>query len=509
MRNFILLLVSFVSASGQLGANDGSLGEVRLECARSLLGQLKEPGDKADALVYMAQLFSQDGNKQAADKLLYEALNWATLISDGLSKAAAIGAIAKIGSLDHVERAAEIAKSLGGSHRAWASRQLITAYGRLGLADTASKLLYEEAKRIGSASTANETWYGDREYELAQLLTDSARAGLADQALRLGLPIKDKFVKGDVLRAAAATLAENHQPRRAIEIARSVYYEVERIDALVDVANAAARSGDTLSASQALSYALAETRKNIFDPEQDTKTRALVSIALAYKQNGQPERASGVLGQAEKVAYTIGKPGFKDSGLSQVALAYAQFGDSGKALQVTQEMSSPWSNTKSNTLASIASFMLDAGQREKAVAVLSQAAQVAKNIDCTYFKYEISVRSCYGDKAGYFLKIASAYQRGLFFEQEREALDLAALQNRYKQNPPQEMIADDHHIPADRPVGEQEIVEGYSAAGDFKKAIEVAGGMKDAKARVVAVATIEFKLIGSPTREKIFSSFGC
>src|SRR6266487_4621560 len=122
-----------------------TVGETKSECALSLLRQLKDSRDKADALVEIAKLFLHEGDKEAADKLLSEALNWTALIEDGLSKAAAIGAISEIGPVDQVERAAKIAKSLGGSNRAWASRQLIGAYGRLGLIDRASELLTEAA----------------------------------------------------------------------------------------------------------------------------------------------------------------------------------------------------------------------------------------------------------------------------------------------------------------------------------------------------------------------------
>ena len=509
MKSCLLILVSLGLVLVQPGIRNVSVAESKFECAQSLSGQLKEPRDKADALVYMAKLFFQDGNKEAADKLLYEALNWTALIEDELSKAAAIGAITEVGSIAHVDRAAGIAKSLGGSNRSWASRQLISAYSRLGLTDKASELLYEAAEAIRSTKTKDETWYGDREFELTLLLADSARAGLVDQALKLGLGVKDKFTKGDVLRAAAVKLAENKQYRRAINVARSIHYEIERIDALVDVANAATGSGSRSSASQSLSYALAETRKDIFDPEQDTKAKALVSISLAYENNDQHEEAVRVLEQAEKVARTIEKPGFKDSGLSQVALAYARFGNFVKALQVAQEIAGSSSGPKSNTLANIATYMLNAGEREKALSVLSQAVQVAKDVDCAYFKYEISVRSCYGDKAVYFLNIASAYEQGGFFEQEKEVLDLAMLQNKYKKEPPQEMIADEYHVTTGDPVGEEELIKGYLASGDFKKAVEIASHMKDAKAKVVAVATIEFKLAKSATGKEFLSRFGC
>ncbi len=41
-------------------------------------------------------------------------------------------------------------------------------------------------------------------------------------------------------------------------------------------------------------------------------------------------------------------------------------------------------------------------------------------------------------------------------------------------------------------VGEDEIIKGYLAAGEFKKAVEVAINIQDAKPKVLAVAIIEF-----------------
>ena len=64
----------------------------------------------------------------------------AAAIDKGLFKAGAIGDIAELGTVEHVDRAAERAKSVGGSDGVWASRQLITAYSRLGLKDKAAEL---------------------------------------------------------------------------------------------------------------------------------------------------------------------------------------------------------------------------------------------------------------------------------------------------------------------------------------------------------------------------------
>ncbi len=504
---FLIFLAFFI-----VEPDPRTVGETKFECALSLLAQLKEPRDKADALVDIAKLYLQEGDKESADRLLSEALIWTAQIEDGLSKAAAIGAISEIGSVDQVERAAEIAKSIGGSHRAWASRQLIVAYGRLGLIDKASDLLSEAATATTSEKTKNETWYGDREYALTLILADAAQAGLTDQALKIGMNVKDKFIKGEVLRAAAIKLVEQEQFRRAINVARSIHYEIERIDALVDVASAAAKSGNKSSASEALSFALTETRKDIFDPEQDTKCKALVSISLGYDNNGQRKGALTVLERAEKVAHTIEKPGFKDSGMAKVALAYARFRMFEKALQVTANIPSPWSDVKAHTLASIAGYMIEAGEREQASSVLDQASRVARDIDCTYFKYGISARSCFRGKVKDFIAVAAMYEKAGLFEKEAEMLDLAVIQNTYKNNPPHQIIEEGWSVIGSDSVGEHEIIKGYLAAGEFKKAIELASIIKDPKAKVTAVANIEFKLAGknkSANQKELLSLFRC
>ena len=508
LRGLLLIFLSYVLFQ----SDHTTVGETKSECALSLLAQLKEPRDKADALVDIAKLFVHEGNRESADRLLSEALIWTASIEDGLSKAAAIGAISEVGSDDQVDRAAELANSLGGSHRAWASRQLISAYSRLGLIDKASDLLTEAAEATRSAKTKNETWYGDREFELTLILADAARAGLTDQALKIGASVKDKFIKGDVLRAAAIELVEQKQYRRALNVARSIHYEIERIDALVEVANAAAKSGNKSYGSEALSVALIETRKDIFDPQQDTKTKSLVSISLGHENNGQRKEALTVLERAEKVAHTIEKPGFKDAGMSQIALAYAGFRMFDKALQVTANIPSPWSDVKVQTLTGIADNMIEAGERERASSILAQAFQVAKEIDCTYFKYGISARSCFGGKAGDFIAIASTYEKAGLFEKQTEMLDLAVIQNGFKKDPPHPIIEEGSSMIGSKPVGELDIVKGYLAAGEFKKAIEVASNINGAKARVVAVAIIEFKLAKkdrSGSQTEILSPFRC
>jgi len=51
-------------------------------------------------------------------------------------------------------------------------------------------------------------------------------------------------------------------------------------------------------------------------------------------------------------------------------------------------------------------------------------------------------------------------------------LDLAVIQNRYKNNPPHPIIEEGSSIIGSDPVGEDEIIKGYLAAGEFKKAVE-------------------------------------
>ena len=468
----------------------------RGECALSLLASLPEPSDKAEALIEIAKLYLHEGDKESADKLLVEALYWTAQIEEELFKSGAVAEISKVGSIEHVESAAEIAKTLGGSNWAWAARELIGAYARLGLSGRASELLREALAATRSAERKNETWYGDRENELSMILSEGARAGLTEQVWKWRGGIKDEFLQGDVLRAVAVKLVEQHKLERAINVARSIQYEIERIDALVDVANTAAKTGNKSSASQALSFALRETRRDIFDPEQDTKTKALVSISLAYESNEQRARALSVLERAEKVGHTIEKPGFKDSGMSQIALAYARLGIFDQALRVTENIPSPWSDIKVHTLASIAGSMSEAGDREQALSVLDSAFQVAREIDCSYFKYASSARSCFGNKAEDFMAIAAAYGKAGLLEKQEEMLDLAIQQNGYRENPPHPLIEEEFRFSSfgwDRN-GELRAAEGYLNAGKFMKAIEVATKIKEGREKVIAVATIELKL---------------
>lgn len=475
-----------------------------------MVNQLDDPRDKADVLVHIAKLARNAGDSESADRLLSEALIWTAQIEDGLFKSNAIESITEIGSADQVEHAAGLVKSLGGSHRSFALRQLMFAYQRLGNTNRAVAVLRQAAAATTSPKTKNETWYGDREHELSSILADAARAGLADEALKMASRVKDPFSKGDVLSASAVQLAEQKQYRRAIREARIIHYEIERIEALVEVANRAAKTGDKSFASEALSYALKETQKDIFDPEQDIKTKSLVSIALAYYNAGDRENGLKALESAEKVSHTIEKPGFQDSGMSQVALTYARFRMFEKALEVVANMPSrQWSEVEPHSLAGIAEQMIDAGERERALGVLSKAYVGTTRIDCTYFKYAISAQACFGKKAETFIEIGSVFEKAGAFEKATEMLDLAVTQNQYKKSPPHQVIQDEAYIhTGSDPVGEQSIVSGYLGAGQFQKAIEVASKIESARDRVLAVATIEFKLAGVKERPS-FQLFGC
>jgi tetratricopeptide (TPR) repeat protein len=481
-----------------------------LPCALSLARRLEEPSQRADALVEIAKLHLKAEDRATADRLLFESLSYVDLTKRGLFRAGSLGDVLEIGSRDHLARAVEIGKPITGSDGIWALRQLIVAHGRFGLYDQANELLSEGIRRT-IARSKKEVWYGDQDFQLAQLLGDAATAGLVKRALRVARGIKNPFVRANVLHPAAIKLAEDKQGRRAVSVARSIHYEIERIDTLVDVANAAITAGDKAMAPAALSYALAETRKDIFDPEQDTKTKALVSISLAYEKLGERTAALTILRRAEKLAYTIEKPGFKDSGLSQVALAYAQYGQFDDALRVTSQIPSPWSDIKSNTLASIGSYLFAAGNRDRAMAVVAQAEQVAKDIDCTYFKYGVSARSCFGNKVSDFLKIASVYEQDQLFDKEVEMLDLAVLHNQYKVKPPHQIIEDGSSVIGDYPVGELDIVKRYLAARQIGKAIEVASKIMNPKDRVVALAIIEFSMdkYDSEPHTLLRSRFNC
>ena len=505
-------LISLILLAATLVAqSDAALPHTKNSlCALSLIDSLAEPSQKAGALIDIAKLYLKAGNKVAADQLLFESFKWIAVTKRGLFKAGRLGDLLEIASREHLVRAVGIGKSIPGTDGVWALRDLIVAHSRLGLRDEANELLSEAVRRT-LARNKNEVWYGDQDLELAQLFGTAAKAGLVQRALRGAREIKNPWVRAEALYPAAIKLAEDKQCQQALPVARSIHYEIERIDALVDVAYTCTSTGDKLTAGSALSYALAETRKDIFDPAQDTKTKALTSISLAYEKLGQRTPAMAILKRAEKLAYTIEKPGFKDSGLSQVALAYAEYGSFDDAFRVTSQIPSPWSDIKSNTLATIGSYLFAAGNRDKALTILSQAEQIAKDVDCTYFKYGISTRSCFGGKVSDFLKIASVYERNHVFDKESAVLDLAVMNNQYKVKPPHPIIEDGPSVIGDYAVGEMDIVKGYLAVGQFNKAIQAASAMADPKERVVGVATIEFNLASdnSDALKLLRSTFGC
>lgn len=479
-------------------------------CAISLLNILDEPSEKAETLTEIAKLQIKAGEKAQADALLTQALAWVTQTKRGLFRAGSLGNVVEVGSREHVEHAIEIAKGINGSDGVWAIRQLLGPLAKFGLSDQANELLSEGISRTNKRNTT-EVWYGDQDYELALLLGAAASAGLVERALTVGRGIKNPFTRANILHPASIRLAEDKQCRRAVTVARSIHYEIERIDALVEVANACTSIGDKSASASALSKTLVETRKNIFDPREDTKAKALVSISLAYEKLGERERGLMILRRAEKVAYTIERSGFRDSGLSQVALSFAQYGLFDDALRVTSQIPSPWSDVKSNTLASIASYLLSSGNRERASEALTQAEQVTKDIDCTYFKYGMSARSCFGNKVSDFLKIAFVYQEARMFDKETEMLDLAVLNNQYRMKPPHQIIEEGSSVIGNDQIGVLEIVNGYLAANQMSKAIQVASTILRSRDKAIAVAAIEFKLgAGESDSWKLLrSTFGC
>lgn len=490
-----------------------SVAQNRSECFLTLIEQMEDPFRKSMSYVEIAKLNFERGNKEEASKLIFEALKWAAKTDrGGWDRDLALSDIAEIAYVEHLGRAVEIARNTQQPARKNHSLgHLIVTYGKFGLTNEADALLSEAIETNRLIKLDKSLGYNNREGDLSDVLVAAARAGLAERALQIGLKIKDRYRRGEVLRAVAIKFAEQKKYQRAIRLARDISYEIERIDAIVDVANVSIKTGNKPFVAKTLAYALSEIGKDYFEPEQDEKTKKLIAVALAYAENGQMPEALDVLKKAEQVAYAIEKSVFRDLGITGVAKTYARFGLFEKSLEVMNKVSNHSEGEKWSSLAYIADRLIEAGQAEKAYDILSLATQSVKNIDCNYSVYKQTFSSCYEDKARNFLAIAKVYEKHRLFEKETDMFELVIEANKLQANPPGDLI--DGGYDYYYPIGESELVKGFLAAGKIEKALEVAVKMEEIRERIIAIALIEFKLAEMKGQNNQFkdllSKFSC
>ncbi|MET7968795.1 hypothetical protein [Micromonospora sp. NPDC005305] len=253
----------------------------------------------------------------------------------------------------------------------------------------------------------------DRAEALAQAHPDLAQSSLGlDQ---------------EALAAVVHVLAQSGDLDRAEAVARSIARPDQRVAALIDATYAACRAGDPVrgqslaaqaaaaianpdseldhqmradwpeTSSIALAAAFARAgapdaaeamARSLTDPDQQVD--ALVGIARAVSQAGDPSRGRALAAQAEAVARTIPTVAWQPYALASVAAAVAAAGDSGGARRLACSITNPGMRAKA--LVQVVKALAAAGDWRNAQAV-------AYSIDGAYRRAE-ALASVAGALAG-------------------------------------------------------------------------------------------------------------
>jgi tetratricopeptide (TPR) repeat protein len=116
----------------------------------------------------------------------------------------------------------------------------------------------------------------------------------------------------------------------------------------------------------------------------NTQAYALTRIAKDYEEAGDKEQAAKALEQAFQIAQTRNSTKDKSQILANIAVQLGKIAQYDRAIAIAQTLDATQRDSpKAFALAKIANYYAKAGQKEKAIALLSQALQVANTTQCS------------------------------------------------------------------------------------------------------------------------------
>lgn len=493
----MLIILCFILQSWSCRATSET-ATTDLNCAQVLFDRIKDADERADTLINLAKFNYANNRVENADRQVFEALNITealkrdTIKHTSLSVAGNIYRVSRIGNPQHLRRAAEIAKKIEFvEDRVWAYRELVAGFGRLGLTEEANALFQEALKTIPTIREQKELDVDGEELEKSQLLQSGVVAGFIDQSLKIAQGFKNPHRRDEVLGSVAVKLAELGRFPESLKITKRMYsgqlprtlrFAHQKINTLIEIANIARDAGDRSNSKVAALDALFESNRTT----EEEKPRHLVDVAVSLMNIGEKERALAILKQAEASAKLIGNPSFQYPSYSYVAVGYARLGQYDKAMDLTR-----LDKSSTNGLIGIAKYLLDDGQKAKALEVLSQAVEVGNKISCSYDKYEEKVRACSSEKAIHLVEILGDSDKIKSFdfrvpsspqwETPIENITKAFAGDRIKAK------YDDYGYS----IGTPELIEAYAFVGRYENALEMAKKVTSPEEKILGIAIIE------------------
>ncbi len=231
--------------------------------------------------------------------------------------------------------------------------------------------------------------------------------------------IKRDEIKHELLVKIAVEYAHNGKFNKAFEVAKTIAFDVTRADALSQISSEYIKAGQIENSQPLLSQALQIANKRKQDSfskakllstivvkyaeankyvealqladtikEPSCKARALVELASLYAKAGQKEKVAGLLTQSLETIGQEDNSAIKNERLCDIAEKYAEFGQYDNALNVTKMIGSVC--LRAAALGRVSAYYAKVGQNDKAVELLSEAAQLAGKInDNNYCLWQI------------------------------------------------------------------------------------------------------------------------
>lgn len=204
---------------------------------------------------------------------------------------------------------------------------------------------------------------------------------LASQTLQVVNQIQDVYKKAVLLANIAVVYGKAGKKEladsvfaQAIQVARTLNNEDKKTQTLAELAINSARVNPYHQVLQ-----LTQTIGNA-----KTQAYALSRIARDYEKAGNKEQATQALEQAFQIAQTIENTPDKSQKLAEIAVQLGRIAQYDRAIAIAQTLDATETDSpKASALAHIANYYAKVGQKEKAIALLSQALQAVKVTQCS------------------------------------------------------------------------------------------------------------------------------
>lgn len=222
---------------------------------------------------------------------------------------------------------------------------------------------------------------------LAQIASLYAQVGEKAKAIAVSsqaLQIANQIRELDKKAALLAKLSVTYERIQQKALADSIFTQALQIAQTIDNEDSKAKTLATLAITSA-SIKPSDQVLRLIGIIADTPTQAsaLTQMAKGYAQAGKQQQARQALNQAFAVIQTAKTSKDKARILSDIAIESIQIAQYDRALAAAQIIDATEEDSpKALTLARIAKAYVKAGQKEKAIAILSQALLAAKETQC-------------------------------------------------------------------------------------------------------------------------------